>query len=54
LTEWQEPYESRGSSTVLWEAWGEVPLAYSTKSQHNRPQKAWTGRSLRSRLYSQR
>ena len=24
-----EPYEVRASRTVLWEAWGEIPLAYS-------------------------
>ena len=30
LHELEEPYELRGSRTVLWEAWGEIPLAYST------------------------
>ena len=28
----EEPYESRGSRTVPWGAWGENPLAYSTNS----------------------
>jgi hypothetical protein len=27
-TRYDEPYEGRPSRTVLWEAWGEVPLAY--------------------------
>ena len=25
---YEEPYEGRLSRTVLWEAWGEIPLAY--------------------------
>lgn len=29
----EEPYDGRLSSTVLWEAWGEIPLAYSTKEK---------------------
>jgi hypothetical protein len=27
----EEPYDGRLSSTVLWEAWGEIPLAYLTE-----------------------
>jgi len=27
---WQEPYESRGSRTELWEAGGGIPLVYPT------------------------
>jgi len=29
-----EPYEVRASRTVLWEAWGEIPLAYSAVLPH--------------------
>jgi len=28
---WQEPYESRGSRTVLWGTGGEIPPVYPTK-----------------------
>ena len=28
---WQEPYESRGSRTVLWERGGEIPLRHPTQ-----------------------
>jgi len=27
---WQEPYESRGSRTVLWGTGGEIPPVYPT------------------------
>ena len=27
-TRYDEPYEGRLSRTVLWGAWGEIPLAY--------------------------
>ena len=30
---WQEPYESRGSRTVLWGTGGEIPPVYPTKVQ---------------------
>ena len=29
---WQEPYESRGSRTVLWGTGGEIPPVYPTTS----------------------
>jgi len=29
---WQEPYESRGSRTDLWERGGEIPLRHPTLS----------------------
>ena len=29
----EEPYDGRLSRTVLWEAWGEIPLAYSACAQ---------------------
>ena len=29
---WQEPYESRGSRTVLWGTGGEIPPVYPTIS----------------------
>ena len=29
---WQEPYESRGSRTVLWGTGGEIPPVYPTVS----------------------
>jgi hypothetical protein len=28
---WQEPYESRGSRTVLWGTGGEIPPVYQTQ-----------------------
>ena len=28
---WQEPYESRGSRTVLWGTGGEIPPVYPTQ-----------------------
>ncbi len=28
---WQEPYESRGSRTDLWERGGEIPLRHPTQ-----------------------
>jgi hypothetical protein len=30
---WQEPYESRGSRTDLWETGGEIPPVYPTDRQ---------------------
>ncbi len=33
-TGWQEPCESRGSSTDLWGRGGEIPLRYPTPNLH--------------------
>lgn len=31
----EEPYDGRLSRTVLWKAWGEIPLVYSTPNVAN-------------------
>ena len=33
---WQEPYESRGSRTVLWGTGGEIPPVYPTVSTRHK------------------
>ena len=33
----EEPYDGRLSRTVLWEAWGEIPLVYSITNTLNEP-----------------
>ena len=47
----KEPYESRGSRTVLWEARGEIPLVYSTFCQEKRTETLIYGLSKKTTIY---
>ena len=38
----EEPYDERLSRTVLWEARGEIPLAYSTRGPLSKAKKNLT------------
>jgi hypothetical protein len=44
---WEEPYESRGSRTVLWEPRGEIPLCYSTQDSDRAKQIPHLGQHFR-------